>query len=115
MKANFTFIINDGFCAYEYPLPLSNKNSISHIVKKIYKAFKIKEENGELIKPIIEENNKKESLWQPRPYKCPVCGAKGVVPKGFYSKSFLIPAINHNDETCNTCKGTGIVWSIGCC
>ena len=44
-----------------------------------------------------------------RPFKCPVCGGRGIVPNGFYdifpqSITSIIP------ETCKTCHGTGIIW-----
>jgi|LSQX01.3.fsa_nt_gb DnaJ-class molecular chaperone len=44
-----------------------------------------------------------------RPFKCPVCGGRGIVPNGFYdifpqSITSIIP------ETCKTCHGSGIIW-----
>lgn len=49
--SNFTFTVSDGFCTYSYPLNISLNNSIDDVVKKIYEAFKLKKENGTLVKP----------------------------------------------------------------
>ena len=46
-----------------------------------------------------------------KPYKCPVCTGRGVMPFGFYNTEtrglidWTKPA-----ETCRTCDGEGIVW-----
>lgn len=39
---------------------------------------------------------------------CPVCQGRGFVPLGFYSPYGA--ASTANDETCRTCKGTGVLW-----
>lgn len=49
--SNFTFTVSDGYCAYSYPLNISSNNSIDDVVKKIYKAFKLKKENGTSVEP----------------------------------------------------------------
>lgn len=50
-NSNFTFTVSDGYCTYSYPLNISTNNSVYDVVKKIYKAFKLKKENGTLVKP----------------------------------------------------------------
>lgn len=47
---NFTFTVSDMYCTYSYPLNISSNNSVDDIAKKIYKAFKLKEEEGVLVK-----------------------------------------------------------------
>lgn len=46
-----------------------------------------------------------------RPYMCPVCDGKGIVPNGFYlavgpywATTSTVP------DTCQSCNGTGVVW-----
>lgn len=46
-----------------------------------------------------------------QPYRCPVCGGKGLVPNNFY----LVAGSNYNSDntspdTCRSCGGKGIVW-----
>ena len=46
-----------------------------------------------------------------KPYCCPICNGKGIVPNGFYlgtSKTWTTP--NATPEKCKSCNGTGIVW-----
>ncbi len=51
----------------------------------------------------------------PTGYRCPICGGTGLVPNGFYSQ---IGNYKHglsasaSPETCRSCKGTGVVWSL---
>ena len=47
---NFTFTISDTYCTYEYPLNISNMNSVDSIAKKIFKVFHLKEKSGRLLK-----------------------------------------------------------------
>jgi hypothetical protein len=45
-----------------------------------------------------------------RPFKCPVCEGRGIVPGGFYnslSNTWLAITVS---EPCRSCKGEGIVW-----
>lgn len=58
---------------------------------------------------ILSDQNKNTKYHHP--YKCPVCNGNGIVPNGFYhqttgewSTSSIEP------ETCQSCKGSGIVW-----
>ena len=44
-----------------------------------------------------------------RPFKCPVCGGRGIVPNGFYD-IFPQSITSITSETCKTCHGTGIIW-----
>ena len=44
-----------------------------------------------------------------RPFKCPVCGGRGIVPNGFYD-IFPQSITSITPETCKTCHGTGIIW-----
>ena len=44
------------------------------------------------------------------PYKCPVCGGKGLVPQNFYY-DFDRPVLG--TETCLTCEGTGVIFFNG--
>lgn len=47
-----------------------------------------------------------------KPYKCPVCSGKGLVPNGFYScTGNTIISTSTTPEQCKSCKGTGVVWS----
>lgn len=39
----FKIKINDGYCEYEYDLPISGDNSIYDVIGKIYKDFGIDE------------------------------------------------------------------------
>jgi DnaJ-class molecular chaperone len=43
-----------------------------------------------------------------RPYVCPVCDGKGIVPNSYYSYSTVSTAAN--DEPCRSCFGTGVIW-----
>jgi hypothetical protein len=47
--ANFKIIIDDSYCRWEYPLDISNNNSIDMVAKKIFKAYKIKPPKGVFI------------------------------------------------------------------
>ena len=48
-----------------------------------------------------------------RPYKCPICEGRGLVPNGFYSAIGVDYCVysNVNPEKCRSCNGTGIIWS----
>jgi len=49
---SFKIKINDGFCEYEYELPISEDFSIEDVINKIYKAFNLKQKpDGKYIKP----------------------------------------------------------------
>ncbi len=46
-----------------------------------------------------------------KPYKCPVCEGKGMVPGGFYdilpnNTTLSYPA----PVSCRSCGGTGVIW-----
>ena len=52
-----------------------------------------------------------------KPYKCPVCGGRGKVERGFYDSynkypwqeqqtTGIVPYLN---ETCRTCSGSGVL------
>ena len=45
------------------------------------------------------------------PFKCPVCGGRGLVPNGFYRQTSgtWLTGDTAFDE-CRTCHGSGIVW-----
>ena len=44
-----------------------------------------------------------------KPYRCPVCGGRGLVPNGFYS--FCADSTTAiTGETCRTCGGKGVIW-----
>ena len=46
-----------------------------------------------------------------KPYVCPVCYGKGIVPNGFYlGTSDVWSTFSTEPETCHSCQGTGIVW-----
>ena len=46
-----------------------------------------------------------------KPFNCPVCGGKGIVPNGFYSiHPELYSTTQANGETCRSCNGSGIVY-----
>lgn len=56
--------------------------------------------------------------WAPvvlkkKPYKCPVCNGKGIVPNGFYScvGDTIISTTTTIPEQCRSCKGTGVIWN----
>ena len=47
------------------------------------------------------------------PHCCPVCNGNGLVPNGFYNQtSGQWSTSSITPETCRSCDGTGIVWSI---
>lgn len=66
----------------------------------------------EYILPESYGGNWSAIIPEKKPYKCPVCKGKGIVPDGFY-RSFgdTIISINGTPEQCKSCKGTGVVWS----
>ena len=41
----------------------------------------------------------------PVPHRCPVCEGRGSVPNGFYVQSE-----GTNDQPCQACGGTGVLW-----
>jgi hypothetical protein len=43
-----------------------------------------------------------------RPYACPVCLGRGIVPAGFYSLADSLSGTA--PDKCRTCLGTGIIW-----
>ena len=43
-----------------------------------------------------------------KPYKCPVCEGRGVVPPNFYSGLGYVG--DTTNITCQACQGKGIVW-----
>lgn len=43
-----------------------------------------------------------------KPYACPVCGGRGVVPPGFYTLPGSTSSFS--SETCRSCQGTGVLW-----
>ena len=45
-----------------------------------------------------------------KPYCCPVCGGKGLLPHGFYIPSKAFSSCSTEPETCRTCGGTGVIW-----
>ena len=40
---------------------------------------------------------------------CPVCGGKGLVPKGFYDVSSNLSTTSATPETCRSCQGKGYI------
>jgi DnaJ-class molecular chaperone len=46
------------------------------------------------------------------PYSCPVCGGKGAVQPGFYSLFGWLGTTVAPPETCRSCDGSGVIWSI---
>jgi hypothetical protein len=44
-----------------------------------------------------------------RPYACPVCGGRGIVPPGFYWPSSGMGTVAV-PEPCRACDGIGVVW-----
>lgn len=48
-----------------------------------------------------------------KPHCCPVCDGTGKVPANFYLRCGTNTWVSTNmaPETCQSCKGTGIVWS----
>ena len=44
-----------------------------------------------------------------KPYRCPVCGGRGIVPNGFYS-FFADSTTATTGEACRTCGGKGVIW-----
>ena len=50
--------------------------------------------------------------FERKPYRCPVCSGKGLVPNSFYSCiGNTIISTSTAPEQCKSCKGTGVVWS----
>ena len=45
------------------------------------------------------------------PYKCPICGGKGIVPGGFYISVGYTWSSNCTTEKRRQCNGQGIIWS----
>lgn len=45
-----------------------------------------------------------------KPYCCPVCEGKGVLPCGFYNPNMMGITYNTNPEICKSCNGTGVIW-----
>jgi len=45
-----------------------------------------------------------------KPYTCPVCGGRGIVPAGFYTSVGYYSTTGNTTEHCRSCSGTGIIW-----
>jgi hypothetical protein len=45
-----------------------------------------------------------------RPFKCPVCEGRGIVPGGFYNSLGNTWFADTISETCRSCNGKGIIW-----
>lgn len=45
-----------------------------------------------------------------RPFKCPICNGKGIVPAGFYTSITYNWISANTSEKCRTCNGQGIIW-----
>lgn len=45
-----------------------------------------------------------------KPYKCPVCEGRGIVPGGFYASIGPYSTSTSVTEPCRACEGTGIIW-----
>lgn len=57
----FKIAISDSYCTWEFPLPISESNSIAEVVETLYRAYNLEikgsiEELGELIKGIGSRN-----------------------------------------------------------
>lgn len=46
---------------------------------------------------------------------CPVCGGKGLVPKGFYDVSSNLSTTSATPETCRSCGGKGYIIEYPSC
>ena len=46
-----------------------------------------------------------------KPYKCPVCNGRGVVPAAYYRTGGYLTYYLSSMVTCRTCNGKGIVWA----
>ena len=44
-----------------------------------------------------------------KPYRCPVCGGRGIVQNGFYNMCADSTTLS-NGETCRSCGGNGVIW-----
>lgn len=58
---------------------------------------------------MIQHKAKKWGVAGRVPFRCPVCGGRGIVPNGFY----MIYADTTNSSTaepCRTCNGRGVIW-----
>lgn len=44
----------------------------------------------------------------PQPFRCPICGGRGVVVNGFYDG--LSVGTDTLSEPCRSCNGSGVVW-----
>lgn len=44
-----------------------------------------------------------------KPYRCPVCGGRGIVQNGFYNMCADSTTLS-NGETCRSCGGKGVIW-----
>jgi len=48
-----------------------------------------------------------------KPYKCPICDGRGIVPAGFYQVTFHgygFTSTSSSHEICRSCGGSGIIW-----
>ena len=44
-----------------------------------------------------------------KPYCCPVCNGRGVLPQGFYNTSERFASSSLADIQCRSCNGRGII------
>lgn len=47
-----------------------------------------------------------------KPYKCPICNGKGIVPGGFYLSVSGYCSSTNTSEMCRQCQGSGIIWGV---
>lgn len=47
-----------------------------------------------------------------KPYKCPICEGRGIVPGGFYNTTVSggYSVSTNTTEQCRSCMGSGIMW-----
>jgi len=58
---------------------------------------------------LVAERAKRER--RRRPYRCPVCEGRGIVPAGFYGPyATQSSQVTVAPEPCRTCGQTGVVW-----
>lgn len=48
--------------------------------------------------------------YEQKPYICPVCNGRGLVPHGFYNTQSYYSSTDVTEEICRSCGGSGIVW-----
>ena len=58
----------------------------------------------------FEPFSQQAQLNQMKPYLCPVCNGKGIVPAGFYNWPGNCGGVTSTcAETCKACSGKGII------